>query len=82
MTTFSFELNDERFNDIIDAWCFQEGYSPLIDDGQDTNTLIPNPVSKLEFAQRTVKRKMQEAYIRYASELARIAAENLAQNEV
>ena len=82
MTTFSFNLNDLKHDDIVNAWCVCEGYKEMIDDGTGTNTLIPNPESKLQFSKRTVKRKMQDAYVRHQAELARLAAIITAEGEV
>ena len=72
MTQFSFDLPESKYDEIIDAWCSQEGYS-LLEQNQET---------KLEFAQRTLKEKLLDAYIRNAAELARIAAIETAQNEI
>lgn len=80
MTQFNFDLPDTKHDEIIDAWCIQEGYS-LMTPG-DGGVMVENPESKLEFAKRTVKEKMQDAYIRNAAELARIAATQAAQSEI
>lgn len=80
MTQFCFDLPDTKYDDIIDAWCMQEGYSLMAQD--ESGLMVANPESKLEFTQRTVKEKMQDAYIRNAAELARKAAVEAAQNEI
>lgn len=82
MTQFSFNLNDEKHDAIVDAWCAVEGYQAMIDDGTGTNTLIANPETKLQFAKRTVKQKMRETYVRHAAEQARLAAISTAEGEV
>lgn len=82
MTTFSFNLNDLKHDAIVDAWCATEGYQAMINDGTGTGNLIANPESKLQFAKRTVKRKMQDAYVRHQADLARIAAAATAEGEV
>jgi DNA polymerase III epsilon subunit-like protein len=82
MTTFSFNLNDNKHDAIVDAWCAVEGYQAMIDNGQGIGVMIANPETKLQFAKRTVKRKMQDAYVRYNADMARIAAAAAAEGEV
>lgn len=82
MTTFSFNLNDNEHDAIVDAWCAVEGYQAMIDDGTGTGHQIANPETKLQFAKRTVKRKMQDTYVRYAAEVARLAAAANAEGEI
>ena len=72
MGEFSFKLPDDKEAAIIDAWCFQEGYSEIISD--ENGQMIANPETKTQFAQRTVKQKMKDVYIRYQAEQARLAA--------
>lgn len=79
---FNFNLPDNKHDAIVDAWCAQEGYQPMIDNGQGIGVLIQNPETPLQFAKRTVKRKMQDAYVRRTAELARIAAAAAAEGEV
>ena len=80
MTQFAFQLPDAKETAIIDAWAYQEGYQTAVPDGN--GGMIANPETKTQFAKRTVKRKMQEAYIRYQSEQARLAAITIADGEV
>lgn len=80
MTNFTFNLPDLKHDAIVDAWCFIEGYQSMILDG--LGGMTPNPETKLQFAKRTVKRKMQDAYVRYNAELARLAAAAQAEGEV
>lgn len=72
MAQFAFQLPDNKEAAIIDAWCFQEGYQTSVPD--ENGVMVENPETKTQFAKRTVKQKMKEAYIRYQAEQARIAA--------
>lgn len=80
MAQFSFQLPDAKETAIIDAWCYQEGYQTTVSDG--AGGMIANPETKVQFAKRTVKNKMKEAYVRYQAEQARIAATAIADGEV
>lgn len=79
MAQFSFQLPDAKENAIIDAWCNQEGYQISVSDGN--GGMIDNPETKVQFAKRTVKNKMKDAYVRYQAE-ARLAAAAIADGEV
>ena len=80
MAQFSFQLPDAKEDAIIDAWCNQEGYQISVSDGN--GGMIANPETKVQFAKRTVKNKMKNAYVRYQAEQARLAAAAIADGEV
>lgn len=80
MAQFSFQLPDANEDAIIDAWCNQEGYQISVPD--ENGGMIDNPETKVQFAQRTVKNMMKQAYVRYQAEQARIAAASIADSEI
>lgn len=81
MGQFAFQLPDNKETAIIDAWCAQEQYQALVEDIVNGG-MIENPETKTQFAKRTVKQKMKDAYVKYQAEQARIAAETAANAEV
>ena len=80
MAQFSFQIPDAKETAIIDAWCAQEGYPEMVDDGQ--GGLIANPQTKTQFAKQTLKKLFVQAYIRQQAEIARAAAEVTAQGDI
>ncbi len=80
MAQFSFQLPDAKEAAIIDAWYVQEGYQNAVPD--ENGVMVANPETKVQFAKRTVKQKMKDAYIRYQAEQARINAAAIADAEV
>lgn len=80
MAQFSFQIPDAKETAIIDAWCAQEGYKDMIDNGQ--GGFIANPQTKVQFAKQTLKKLFVQAYVRQQAEIARAAAEATAQGDV
>lgn len=79
MANISFTIPDDKLDEILDAFCIQEGYDEmiLIDD-----VLVPNPESKLLFTRKTLKKILKSAYVRRKGELARDAAVEITDSEV
>jgi hypothetical protein len=83
MAQFSFQIPDAKEQDIIDAWCIQEGYQAMIlDTTGPSPQLIANPETKTQFAKKTLKHVLLQAYIRKKAEDSRKQAEIDATNEV
>jgi len=54
------EISDESYQPIVDAMCFLGNYADEIDDGSGLNVMIPNPITKGEFAIIEIKKILGE----------------------
>jgi hypothetical protein len=68
----SIVLPGDRADDIIDAWCANEGYVETI---SQNGQMIPNPVDKTTFTIECLRTLLTRCYVRSVAEAARIAAE-------
>lgn len=73
--TLSIVLPADKSDDIIDAWCANEGYSETIVENGET---IPNPIDRVTFTQDCLRTLLTRCYVRSVAEKARIAAETAA----
>lgn len=65
-------LPADKSDDIINAWCTNEGYSETIVENGET---IPNPIDKVTFTKDCLRTLLTRCYVRSVAEEARIAAE-------
>jgi len=70
--TLSIVLPGDKADDIIDAWCINEGYAETIVDNGET---IPNPVDKATFTTECLRTLLTRCYVRSVADAARRAAE-------
>jgi hypothetical protein len=63
MVQFTINIPQERVADLLDAFAVQYNYQAEIDDPNNPDVMIPNPVSKAQFAKNTIKTYIKEVYI-------------------
>ena len=60
MATMTITIPDGRVAALLDAFALQYGYQETIEDGDD---VIPNPISKVQFAKEQISRFIKSVYI-------------------
>lgn len=79
MANITFTIPDDKVAAVVDAFCAQEGYQAMI---WENDVQIPNPETKNQFARRTLKQIMKNAYVNHQAELAKQAAAAAANGEL
>lgn len=75
-TTLSIVLPSDKFDDIINAWCVNEGYVETTTD--DNGDEVPNPIDKTTFTIDCLRTLLTRCYVRTVADDARRLAEEAA----
>ena len=71
MAIFSIEIADQDVQRVIEALCVPYGREEMITDPEDAMASIPNPESKPVFANRMVRKFLQDHVRKYDFDIIR-----------
>ena len=83
MATFTINIPNDKITALLDAFAMQYNYQEQIE--TETGEMVPNPVSKAQFAKNIVTSFIKEVYIAgqvKSLEEQRIAAINTAKTDI
>lgn len=63
MAQFTIDIPQEKVTDLVDAFAIQYKYQESVEDPSNPDEMIPNPISKVQFAKDTIKAFVKETYV-------------------